>query len=154
MWRVMARKTKKAERDMLARMELPFLWPDQSGSLNLSITSPGRLSGLLLPHSPRSPRGEVVRASRLMRSRSLLSWLSSRSWGVVGFGVVRQSLFEMWLSAQLENCAFGGMLIREVVREAGELGFLDAGEVIGLVLRCARRGGKFRVEDGMITVRG
>lgn len=138
---------------MLEQGVLPFLWPDQNGNLNLNATFRAPSNGLQLPRSRRSPRGEVVRASRLLRSRFLFSWLSSKSWGVVGFGVVRRSLFETWLSAQLESCAFGGMLLGEVVSGAkAELG-LDGDEVLRLLLNATRGASLFKAENGLISFR-
>lgn len=139
---------------MLVQGVLPFLWPDQNGRLNLQGVSREPSSGLLLPPSRRLPRREVVRASRLLRSRSLSSWLSSKSWGVVGFGTAKRSLFEMWLSARLESCAFGGMLLVEVVRDGAEDLGLEPGEVVRLLLGATRRGGRFKADGGLITLRG
>jgi hypothetical protein len=149
-----SRRKKPAGRDMLAQLELPHLWPDSNGNLNLGGHIPASSSGLQSLHSPRSPRGEVVRASRLLRSRFLLSWLQSKNWGVTGFGMARRSLFETWLSAQLESCAFGALSLGEVVRSAGADLRLEPGEVIGLLLRATRTGGRFKADGGLITLRG
>jgi hypothetical protein len=146
------KKRKKARHDMLMQGELPLLWPDETGKLKLreSYRAPSNVSRL--PPLQRSPRGEVVRASRLWRSQSLSSWLLSKSCRVVGFGTVRKSLFEMWLSQRLESCDFGALTLASVEKDAcAELG-LDLDEVKGLLLRSTREGGKFR-SDGVIISR-
>jgi len=69
----------------------------------------------------------------MLQSQSLSSWLLSRSFRVVGFGTVKESLFEMWLSDQLGSCAFGALPLAQVI--SGGVGGLelDQGEVLRLL---------------------
>lgn len=148
-----AKRKKAARHDSIVQGELPFLWPDENGSLNTHRQRGARSSGLLLQHSPRSPRAEVVRASRLLRSQFLSSWLLSKSLIVVGFGKVKGSLFEMWLSAQLETCDYGALTLSSVVEgSVGELG-LDGEEVIRLLINSTRVRGPFKSDGEVITLR-
>jgi len=89
----------------------------------------------------------------MLQSQSLSSWLLSRSFRVVGFGTVKESLFEMWLSAQLETCAFGALPLAQVI--SGGVGGLelDQGEVLRLLVRVTRRGGRFKSDGEIITLR-
>lgn len=68
--------------------------------------------------------------------------------------MVRESLFEMWLSHRLENCEYNALGVGEVVREANADLDLEAEEVIRLVVRLTRAGATFKAEDGLITFRG
>lgn len=138
---------------MLVQGELPFLWPDDNGSLSLHQPFRARSSGLRSPHLRLSPRREVVRASRLLQSRSLSSWLLLKSFRAVGFGTVKESLFEMWLSDQLETCDFGALELDHVVGTAVADLELEAAEIIGLLIRVTRTAGAFKSDGEIITRR-
>jgi len=147
------KKRKKAVRDMLAQGELPFLWPDRNGALHLRPHYRARSSGLQSPRSRLLPRAEVVRASRLQRSQSFVSWLLSKNFHVVGFGTVKESLFVMWLSRQLESCAFGALSIGEVVTGAvEELGF-ERSAVLAMLCALTVRDGSFKSDGVVISLR-
>jgi hypothetical protein len=147
------RKKETLARDMLGQLELPFLWPDKDGALSLKARYHARSSGLPLRHLPRSPRGEVRRALRMLQSQSLSSWLLSKSFRVVGFGTVVESLFEMWLCQQLESCDFNAQTLVQVARDAAEELDLERGEILRLLVKATRRGGKFRSDGVIITKR-
>lgn len=153
MWGMKRKKRKAARHDSIVQEKTPYLWPNQSGTLNTGGHRRARSSGLLLQHLPPSPHGVVGKVSRLLRSRSFSSWLGSRSLGVGGFGMARESLFEMWLLAQLAICDYGGLLIEEVVRNAAADLAIEPDEVFRLVIRATRETGRFRVDDGLITLR-
>jgi hypothetical protein len=53
----------------------------------------------------------------------------------------------------LETCAFGGLLVGEVVESAGEDLRLEPGEVIRLLLQATRWGGRFAADGGLVTRR-
>lgn len=149
-----SKKRKAAQRDSIWQLEIPWLWPDRDGLLTLPPASTAPSSVLLLPRLQRSPRGEVVRASRLLRSQFFSSWLSSRNWGAGGFGAAKERLFEMWLSRRLENSAFNALGFEQVVRDGAADLALDVDEVIGLVIRLTRAGSIFKSDDGLITFSG
>jgi len=153
MSRMTTKRKTKAMRDGYEQGTLPFLWPDQNGSLSLTRSPRARSSGLQLLQSPRSPRAEVVRASRLLQSQSFVSWFLSKNSGVFGFGMVRVSLFETWLSARLESCAFNALSLSSVVSESvGEL-HLDLDEIKRLLIKATRQGGVFQSDGEIITFR-
>jgi len=79
--------------------------------------------------------------------------LLSKSFRVVGFGTVKESLFEMWLSRQLETCAFNALELELVISSArGDLA-LDLDEVMRLLIRVTRSGGAFKSDGELITFR-
>jgi len=90
----------------------------------------------------------------MSRSQSLSSWLLSKSLAVVGFGMVKESLFEMWLSARLETSDFFALELWRVLEASeNELG-LERDEGIGLLIRLTRSGAAFKSDGGLITFRG
>ena len=149
-----SKRKKAAPHDSIEQLELPFLWPDRDGLLALPRTSTAQSSVLPLRHLPRSPRGEIARASRLLRSQSFVSWLWLKSSGGAGLGTVRLSLFEMWLSAQLEKSAFNALRLEEVIRDGAADLDLEENAVLRMVFRLTRPGATFKAEDGLITFRG
>lgn len=153
MWSMAARRKKRTGRDSIGQGELPLLWPDEHGSLHLGTLPRAPSNGLRLRHLPRSSRREVVRASRLLRSRFLSSWLSSRNSGAAGFGAARESLFEMWLSRLLENSAFNALELGAVIQGASADLVLDAVEVLRLMVKVTRRTARFKSDGELITFR-
>src|SRR5688572_30030340 len=111
----MSKKKRAVAHDRIEQLELPFLWANKNGSLSLHRRYRARSSVSRLLRLQRSPRGEVVRASRLLRSQFLSSWLGSKNMAVIGFGKGKIQLFEMWLSNQLESAVFMALTLVEVV---------------------------------------
>jgi hypothetical protein len=79
--------------------------------------------------------------------------LSSKNSGAAGFGGVKRSLFETWLSAQLEICDFGALPLALVEKSAAQELALDLDEVIRLLIATTRSGGRFRSDGEIITIR-
>lgn len=70
---------------------------------------------------------------------------------MVGFGAVRGQLFEMWLTNALQDADFNALSLKGVVESAVENLGLGMDEVIGLLIRCTRAGGRFRSDGEVIT---
>src|SRR3990172_8530519 len=151
MWIMKSKRKKPAERDAFIQGEIPFLWPDENGSLSLDRPNFAGSSELRPRKGPRSPRKEVVRAARFLQTDFLSTWLMSKSRGAVGFGKVKESIFETWLSQRLEKAAFNALELVQVVRDAVEDLELGLEEVIGLLIRLTRVGAKFKSDGELIT---
>ncbi len=148
-----AKRKKTAARDMLASGQLP-LWPGLDGLINPpGFRSLERLRGLESRRLLPSPRREVARASRYLRSLSLSWWLLSRSLGVDGFGMVNVSLFETWLLARLEISEFNALEVWRVVEIASEELGKPREETVRLLLALARRASRIKIESGLVTWR-
>ena len=89
----------------------------------------------------------------MLRSQFLSSWLSSKNLTAVGFGMVVESLFEMWLSDQLETCAFNALELSTVADESAAQLQLDAEQVTRLLIRLTRRSASFKSDGEIITFR-
>jgi hypothetical protein len=146
-------KQKQAVRDMLAAGQYP-LWPDkESGLLILPPRLTERLSALRLPRSRHLPRAVTVTASRLLRSQSLWSWLLLKSLGAVGWHMVKESLFETWLTQALSSAEYNALEVDLVLKSAVEELRLDLQTAKRILVTVTARGGKFKSVDGLITIR-
>jgi hypothetical protein len=150
---MMTKRKAAAARDGFEQGTLPFLWPDKDGSLNTRASVRGRLSGSPSQRSLLLPHAVVVKISRLQRSQSLSSWLSSRSSIALGFGKAKLSLFEVWLLAQLDISDFNAQSMSSVLGSGVEELHIDGEQVRRLLISATRRGGKFRSDEGIITIR-
>ena len=153
MWAMRSKTKTPARHDTIVQGELPFLWPDENGSLQVTQSFHAPSNALRLPRLRLSPRAEVRKASRLLQSRSFYAWFSSKNLGAVGFGMGKRLLFEMWLSARLEICDFSALELESVIKDASAELVIGREEVVALLLRVTRRGGGFKSDGEIITFR-
>jgi hypothetical protein len=73
--------------------------------------------------------------------------------GAVGFGVVREKLFQTWLIDTLESECFNAMMLDEIIDAARKDILLERVTVLQLLVAATARGGKFKSVDGLVTVR-
>jgi hypothetical protein len=67
--------------------------------------------------------------------------------------MVKVSLFETWLLARLETSDFNALELSRVVSEAKDALGLDLAEVLRLLVRVTRRGGRLKSDGHLITWR-
>lgn len=148
-----AKKRKAARHDSIEAGVIPPLWVKENGDLQLEGMQVAGSSGLLLPRSQLSPRKEVIRARRLLLSRSFWSWLSSKNSAGAGTSMGAVSLFEMWLSLRLEICAFNCESVGDVLANAEEELRLERWEAVRLLLLVTRRDARFKSVGGVVSFR-
>jgi hypothetical protein len=149
----MARRKKAAARDSIEQLELPLLWPDRDGLLTLPQRSAAPSSGWSLRDSQLSPRGEVARASRYLRSQYLWSWLSLKNSEKASYIGGSELRFGDWLSSALQAADFCALPVWRVVDAACDELRIDKWQTLRFILRLTGRGARFKSESGLITFR-
>lgn len=151
---IMKSKRKKAPaRDGFVQGELPFLWPDENGSLSLERPYFARSSGSRLQRLQLTQHAARVSRLHLPRTRSLFLWLLERSSAAIGFGKVKESRFEMWLLRRLEEADFNAIEVIEVTKDAIVELELDRETVLRFLVRGTRSNGDFRSDGHIVTFR-
>lgn len=141
------------KRSRLKPDEVPVLWADQSGKLNLSgvgVTEPRESSSRLLLLCRRAPRRNISPAEFW---RLYSSWLLEIS-PLSGFPrSCSVGDFEKWLGDALDDSPVRAVGLAWVVRSGSAALGLDRDTLIKYLLDCTGRGGRFRSDGEEVTRR-
>jgi hypothetical protein len=147
------RKRKTARRDSIEAGEVPHLWPDENGALKIGKEYRAQSKELQLRRLRLLQREPVKRVLRRLRFGSFSSWLWLKNWGVVGFGMEGESLFEMWLWGLLAKSAFCALGQGAIVESAKEELGIDEDRAMRLLIKVTGAGGKFKADEGIVSAR-
>lgn len=153
----------KNKRAKIAPWQL-ILWPDENGILILpqriegtrtarSTKQPSARSGLL------SPRSRLLRRVQQGKIYPVSSWFSSSSWRSLSsrigysFSKATDHYFVIWMTARLNESAFGALTLREVMGASeSDLG-LNEETIKRLLIKHTSASGEFCLVDGLLTMR-
>lgn len=137
-------------RGMLPRGSVPFGWPDKSGLISIGLAGQSGSCGSFWRLWQHSPHEQPTTISAGRSSRSSRLWARVRLWLTFSPRSALSQNFGTWLLGVLDGSPYGCARVGEVVAAAGaDLG-LDPAEVMLLLVRGAREGTAWVMDDGLI----